>query len=119
MIVTNVLTDTTDNTKTLTIGSVDGTKVTAATNATSAPTRSVNGADFNLAVQNVNNVGLTVSPFLLMDASVLEPSGSGLNVTVQQHPTDNTLVKVTIDSQTRTLKAAEVKDAIANALRNS
>ena len=120
MTVTCVLLDTTDSTKNLTLGSVDGTKVTVLANGTgSPPTRSVNGADFDKGVQNVNNVGLTVSAFLAMTATVKEPVTPTNNLTVASHASDSSLVIVTIASDSRTLKAGEVRDAIANCLRNT
>jgi hypothetical protein len=119
MTVTCVIHDTVTSGNTLTLGSVDGTQVTAVTSASGAPTRQVNGADLTLGVQNVNNVGLTVSAFLTMAATVLEPSGSGNSVTLAQHPTNNALVLVTIAAFTLTLNATELRDAISNCLRTT
>ena len=120
MNVTCALADTTDNTKTVTLASVDGTKITATTNDSSPSTATVNGADFNLGVQNANNVGFTVSAFLTISTNVLPPAGTGAAITVHNHTTDSTLVLVEVGTNVaRTLKAAELKDAIANCLRNT
>lgn len=111
---TSVLTDTTDGSKTLTLASIDGTKITAQANGNGSTARTILADDLDRGVQNVNNVGLTVSASLAMQGIVKDPTTLATNVTVSSHATDSTLVILTIGGDARTLTAHEVRSAITN-----